>query len=792
MVTRPPGSMAKRDALWRHWRQDTHDGGHGPGGSHQETACGYTMGEPFDQPQLELGPERSEAEYPSVPVCNVLGMLQGAEMKLLISPAVGGLFLGLSLLTGVAVDLVQAAGGTDALHAVSQALESVDVVLESRLGSGVHQRILTACEAQTKVLVTCGAGEATPARCREARDELAACAVKVPSVATTYAKLEADRRAAFTSGLYVHNRGLLAQMSLDVVGTVTAACQLEGLYPLLACLKEQPDVVKAVAVLDAEAKALFAVANQALKAAGAKTLNADDLEGLVARRLPMRLKTPPYLMTILERTCRQKPDLKTLTEASDVSARLTCLEELVDTHAAANPVYVSPEQLRAALQIARAKIVPKIREKDVANQGKAFDAAMLMMLALAVGGFFVVLLMPLLFRRNSDLSPDVSRGNALRAGALAAATFLATMVALTSMLLVVKWVQGSLIVDSTSPKLRIVDAAFDVLERDDFLQAFSELSRERLDFIQAPLDAVAAEATETLSEDQLAFTAYLAEHWASMLEVPELRLVARNVDLLHDNVQTYRDIFGLYKASTFLMALIPVLLGMLAALLYLLPMRQTLLDIARGARQQAGKADESPLSMLLGELKLLGPYLLIILIALPAVGAFLALALTPLIEIFVNYALLAVFYMLFAKASVIALYLSLGAAIVLLLFVLLHYILATIFIVGTARKVLYARFHEGHTSGQHRDFFTRGSVAALWTLACPALLAWAAVWLGQQYVAPGVDIMGPTDNDMMLLPVIAMVVFPLLMWLTRCFKSLGYIKNYEVAGPTPLVAKAEV
>ena len=68
-----------------------------------------------------------------------------------------------------------------------------------------------------------------------------------------------------------------------------------------------------------------------------------------------------------------------------------------------------------------------------------------------------------------------------------------------------------------------------------------------------------------------------------------------------------------------------------------------------------------------------------------------------IIELLLAFSLYTVFYILLTEASGFVLYASLGSAILLLVLCLAVYILAISFFIGTARKILRAKYHFGHT-----------------------------------------------------------------------------------------------
>jgi len=143
--------------------------------------------------------------------------------------------------------------------------------------------------------------------------------------------------------------------------------------------------------------------------------------------------------------------------------------------------------------IARTKVVSQIRGKETAKQGENFGRILYGILLLIASGYVLVLLSPLALRRRY---PATGAG-LWKVSAVAAGTFAVTIAMLGASLLVIRGIQGSVAADSTSPKMRVADAAFAVLAKDDLIDGISELSKARLDFIKEPLRTITASLTSS-------------------------------------------------------------------------------------------------------------------------------------------------------------------------------------------------------------------------------------------------------------------------------------------------------
>jgi len=163
---------------------------------------------------------------------------------------------------------------------------------------------------------------------------------------------------------------------------------------------------------------------------------------------------------------------------------------------------------------------------------------------------------------------------------------------------------------------------------------------------------------------------------------------------------------------------------------------------------------------------------------LPLTGVFLSRAVEPLLELLIAGSLRTFQYLLWADASTAVLWLSLGTTILLLVLCLAVYILAVSFLLGTARKALRWIFHGGHGFGELKSLWLWGALSIVWVLALPFLFVFALRWLAFGPLAGGDGV--PTTGDMLLVPMVALVTFPLLFWAARGWKALVYVKKYPV------------
>ncbi len=667
----------------------------------------------------------------------------------------------------------------ETLHArgvVASMLERMDVMLPTVLSGEDLDTLGALCDEPGEAWGNCVFEKSLEDPACEAPEEaLAQCVVSNDDVTEVYLEIADQKKAAFGDELYVGFAGLLAVLDLDTIKAVRAACPQTDADEAVDCLLAN-ELVKAIVTVYAElAQAVVAEAEKEIVAAG----NTIDAAAYTEQVLLLFLSLPSHTVGSLASECEKlHPELATVTDTTVLDRGLACITEAADTDPIANPAYISKERLREWLGIARTKVIGQIRAKEEAAQGKAFDRIVIVLVVLGGLGFVGVMLMPVFLGRRY---PGQS-GLLWKSSAVAAMTFAVTVALLGGALLAVRTVQGKVGTDSTSPKMRVAEGAFSVLARTEYIELFSEVSRERLDLIKKPLRAV-VKATAN-PEEFAVFAAYLATHWADLLDEPELRNAARNAKKLKGQAESFKAVFKFYKKVDWVMGLVPIVLALLAVVLYVIPLKDTLVDIAsapaRAAKAGAAEGGTTAKAMRLvwAEVKATLPFIGLILVLLPVTGIFLSRAVEPLLELLISGALRTFEYLWMADASTAVLYLSLGTTILLLVVCLAVYILAVAFFLGTARKALRAVFHGGKGFGEFRGLWTWGVASTLWALVLPF-----AFLLGIRFLASGPLAAGegvPTSGDMLTVPLVAFVAFPVLFWAARGWRALMYVKKYPV------------
>lgn len=640
---------------------------------------------------------------------------------------------------------------------IPSVLERMDVELPERLSAEDYQLIAERCAS---------VGEA----------ELASCVVDSDDVVEHYLKIASEKKQLFGKELYVEFAGLLALMPIEVVGAARQACPQPDVEGAAACLVKHEVVGKIIEVYFTLAREI--VEESASEAA--KAGNQIDVDAYTEKVATLFLTMPSHTILSLAGTCMKKhPELEHAKSAEDIDAALACIAEEAKTDPVANPAYISKEKLNRWLGVARAKVTEVIRTKEESSQSKSFRRILMVILALAGVGYLCILLMPLFLRSRYP-----GRGGLLwKTSAVSAGAFAITVVLLGGSLYAIRTVQGAVATDSTSPKMRVADAAFAVLSKPETIDALSDLSKERLDFIKAPLRSIINPPAGEDIESQTVFAAFLVTHWISLLDEPELKNLAKNAAMLKSHAQSMKAVFGVYSKVDWIMSIVPLVLSLLAVFLYMMPLKEMLVAIVtapiRAARSAASADDSATKAMhtLWSEIKSVVPYLGAILLLLPLTGLFLALAVEPLVELLMGYSLMTLFYILFAEASGFVLYLSLGSTMVLLVLCLATYIMTMGAVLGQSRKIFRAIWHHGYRFGDFKRFWLWGAAAVLLLFTLPFLYAYAGLWLAGA-MEPGSD--GLRAKDMLLVPLPAVLLFPVTFWALRGWKAMTFIKKYPV------------
>jgi len=662
---------------------------------------------------------------------------------------------------------------------VSTLLARMDIELAMRVEGPLVVSLATACDKDATVWASCAfeAGAESAEKCTEQEDLLASCLVAQDATIELYLDIQAEKKVAFGADAFVDFRGLLAYLSVAQVKSLRADCPMKEAEPLIGCLATHPTVGPILTGFVEAADSLVADVATDLAKAGSD-LTDEARAALRERVLNLLFTLPVSAVAELARACEQAdPTLADPTTLADVDRALACIDAGATRDPVANPAYISKDKLRGWLQLGRDKVTAALRAKETASQERLSSLLIIVMGILAGLGVIAIFLMPLVLKKKY---PSGGAG-VWRATVMAAGAFVLSMAVLGGTLLAIRTVQGRVATDSSSPKMRIADAAFDVLMKDDSLDLFVSVSELHLDFIKTPLRAMLKENPDaSVAERAEAFAAYIGEHWTSLLNEPEFKRLAKNLSTLQERGAELASLVHLFRKVDWLMGLMPIILALLAVLLYMLPLREWLVSIVTAPMRTQGDANGvvSPLrAMLLGEMKGVPGFLLVLLLLLPIAGIGIAIAIEPLMELFIFSLLSNIFVIIGGETSGLILYGSMIGSMLLMILTLAVFILGIGAASGAAQRILRARFQRNIPLGAHRAFYGKAAASIVWLFVFPVLFALAfQVGANALFESSG-D--GLATWQLWAVPLGGVVLFALTFVLFRGLSAFKFLKKHR-------------
>ncbi|MEM9487790.1 MAG: hypothetical protein AAGC55_01535, partial [Myxococcota bacterium] len=441
----------------------------------------------------------------------------------------------------------------DKLHShavIASLLEYMDVELPNRLTLEDYDLLTERCAKPGESWAMCAFENGMDSdKCFDSEEVLAQCVVDNDMIGELYLGIVRDKKAIFGKELYVEFAGLMAVLPLDMIELLREACPQTDRNEAAECFQNNDAVAELVMIYFQIAEQVVADSIKDLAAAG-KELTPEQIEEYTIAFTNLFLTLPSRTIISLASTCQKlHPELEPITDPSDLDKGLACMEQAAQTNPVANPAYISKDKLRIWLQIARDKVIAILAEKELTAQNQSFRIIIIALSGVAGFGFLLMLLMPLFLKKKY---PD-RIGLLWKASLIGATTFALTVALLGATLVVMKTVQGRVATQSTSPKMTIAQGVFDVLTQDEYIEGFSELSKLRLDFVKGPLRNIVKADVTTESPEYAAFIAYVATHWSDLLEEPELKPLAKNIEMLKSHQASFRSVIGLYKQVDWIM-----------------------------------------------------------------------------------------------------------------------------------------------------------------------------------------------------------------------------------------------
>lgn len=635
--------------------------------------------------------------------------------------------------------------------------------------------------------------DALETTCDESEEIFASCLAENDIINELYLSIQEDKKATFGKEIFIEYAGVLSSLTVDEIKTLREACNQTEPDAAKACFQNHPAIKDELEYNALITEFLMGEIAADLESKGTP-LSPESRDVLSARIFGLFLTLPGKTINSLYRACEQKdPALKELASEESVYLLLDCIDGEAQEDPVANPAFISKEKLLGWINIGEEKVLNKIREKAAASEARNNSIIINILIIIAVVGGLVLLLMPLKLRKQYPGKDAII----WRAGALAAGTFVLTIVLLGASLLVMRGVQNSVAAEATNPQMRIAKGTFEILKREVTVENFSKLSKRGLDFMKTPLRKIAettnkalapkvesADGTAEAEGQQTAFIAVLATHWGEMLQEPEFKRIAQNIAMLKDQAKTFMTLIGVFKKVNWVMGYIPLVLSLVAVVFFLLPLKQTLVEILSApARIASGQTDSATVfKQSMDSVKKEGysllPFLGVLLVFIPLTGVFMTYAIPPVVEVLLEYSVRTVFYLLGKEALASVLYASLGSAILLLVLVVAIYIVTTVFFLGSARKIMRLIYHNGHTWEQHKPLWIKGSILVLLALALPVVYTLGLDFIFGTFVRG--EMKDLSGSEMVMLPLFGALLLPVFFWGARGLMALLYVKNYPV------------
>jgi len=655
----------------------------------------------------------------------------------------------------------------------------IDVELVKALNPAQIDTLGNSCRTEADVWAKCASEKGFDSdECSVTELPFVRCLVGSNFVPRTYMATAAKKRALFGDDLFVEFTGLLAGLSFDKITQLRKSCPQRDFAGADKCFQNNPVAGTPMRHYLETATPMVRQAAAALKRNNVTM----DVAAYTARVTAVLLRIPKYAIAGLVTLCqRRQPEFKQPKTLADVDAGIACVRDRALVDPIANPVYATPAQLKAWLFATRARITAALTKAHEQQRARGLGKFWVAVFLLAGLGFIVVLLLPLLLAKRY---PD--RGGAFwRSSALAAVVFVVAVAALAGALTAMRSAQG-LVAEQTSPKVKSTHAAFKALQSRSALGGFSALSQAGVDFFKHPLVSLAEPVVNDEHKDLAAvLPAYFAAHWIDQLSKPQVRRLRQDApsqSSIQGHTAAFASSMRFYKRVDWLLGVLPVILALLAVLLYLAPMRRTLVDIAVGPANASGETSRSTKDVILAEAKSAVPFIGCVIVLIPLVGALLSVAVSPLTKTLFANAILSVFYVATSNASSFTVFAATMSVIVLLLLCVATYVAAVTGVLGTVRRIFYSVEHHGRGLGEFASFWKWGGLSLLLLLLFPLVFAFGVEFAYHQHVgSPTLPVQGAALTTV---PVVAVLLFPLVFWAARGFKALGFLHRYSVPEST--------
>jgi hypothetical protein len=417
---------------------------------------------------------------------------------------------------------------------------------------------------------------------------------------------------------------------------------------------------------------------------------------------------------------------------------------------------MDPARLRELLESARQRAAERILAKLEAKQAAQVDRVATLIAWFSLAGLLLVFA-PLGLRKRYPQKT----GLLLKYGALAAVTFLVTVNLFAVSLQLVRGVQGALGA-VVNPQLAIIDGAIDTLvDNADEIAGIGGIIEPALTNMESGV------------EDSPAVAMAVA--------------LGGNLAALGKDVSALGGLASFFKQLSGLLGGLPILLSILAVVIFVLAFRPTLMAIVTMPAQVAeGRATgRQVVRQVLGtvgrEFVVTLAFIVVLVLVTIFAGATLGVVVRPAIEALIGFVLGAFAYLMTAASpSSVTLLISLAAVGVFLALNVAVVLMSTAFYLGKAHKILRARLHDRVPLRSHKRFFGWGTLALLWAQLLPLVFIAGA----EKAVEKIFDRFGGEDElltAMVAAGLTLTVGFIVVFWAARGVRALAFLARYPVS-----------
>ncbi len=418
--------------------------------------------------------------------------------------------------------------------------------------------------------------------------------------------------------------------------------------------------------------------------------------------------------------------------------------------------------LRLALEKARPRVVGKLEEKMAASQQANMNRLSTGMFLFSLLGLLLVFRPLFLLRRFPGQA-----GKLFGYGALSAGLFFVTVNLFAMVIGVLKVTQGAA-GHFTNPQVAVVEAAFDILDRN---------AEELVDVAPKLIEP----SLHQLAKGDASFLVVLLENFKG---------IKGDIDAILAVAKAMKALDGVF-------AWIPSILTLVAIVTFALSAKDTLLAVVRLPEAAAsGAGAGAVIRGALGRVKneLFATFFLIVAIVVLAITGGMALraAVEPAVEAFLSTVFLVAVYLQVEKASSLVLLGSLGLSAFVLVLNIGVVLAASSAAIGKLHEIFRRKFHERLPLGAHARFWKRAPFAVAICFSFPLgyeLLAEKAVegvlhhTLHAEHPRYALALVGS--------PALMVVGFVLCFALVLGVHSLLFLFRYPaktIAAPTPAFA----